>query len=153
VVFITGAESHTGLIRFLGTERPDDLTPVFALNRYVGDMSDHHVFRQHGVPFLFFSCGRWPDYHQPTDTPDLLNFSKMAALASWLTSLVKTAAALPLPPAIASGDPSLALETRSFRQAFGDFMPMICEAIGISDLTTRPEMDQIAAALTGDLNL
>ena len=31
---------------------------VPTLNRYVGDMSDHGIFRQHGVPYFFLSCGR-----------------------------------------------------------------------------------------------
>jgi hypothetical protein len=31
-------------------------------------MSDHGIFRENGVPYLFLSCGRWPHYHRDTDT-------------------------------------------------------------------------------------
>ncbi|MEI6605170.1 MAG: hypothetical protein WCP35_07660, partial [Verrucomicrobiota bacterium] len=32
---------------------------VPALNSYVGDMSDHGVFRENNVPYFFLSCGRF----------------------------------------------------------------------------------------------
>jgi hypothetical protein len=89
VVFMTGAESHTelpGLVRATLQWLP--LRLVAALNRYIGDMSDHHVFRISGVPYLFFSCGRWPHYHQPSDTPEKLDFMKMLGLAGFLEGLV-----------------------------------------------------------------
>jgi hypothetical protein len=89
IVFMTGAESHAelpGLVRATLGWLP--LRLVAALNRYIGDMSDHHVFRMAGVPYLFFSCGRWPHYHQPTDTPEKLNFEKMLGLAGFLEGLV-----------------------------------------------------------------
>ena len=59
----------------------DGLSLVPTLNRYVGDMSDHGVFRTNGVPYLFLSCGRWPHYHRDTDTPDRLNYEKMGRIA------------------------------------------------------------------------
>jgi hypothetical protein len=86
---MTGAESHTelpGLVRATLQWLP--LRLVAALNRYIGDMSDHHVFRIAGVPYLFFSCGRWPHYHQPSDTPEKLDFMKMLGLAGFLEGLV-----------------------------------------------------------------
>ena len=45
-------------------------------------MGDHGVFRRNDVPYLFFSCGRWEHYHQPSDTPDRLNYEKMEHVAS-----------------------------------------------------------------------
>ena len=47
---------------------------IATLNEYVGDVSDHGIFRRNGVPYLFLSCGHWEHYHQPTDTPDRLNY-------------------------------------------------------------------------------
>jgi hypothetical protein len=80
LLFITGMESSPCLeTAILGTSVPDGLRIVTALNRYVGDVSDHHAFRLGGTPYLFFSCGRWLHYHAPTDTPDKLNYHKMAA--------------------------------------------------------------------------
>ena len=75
LLFMTGTESHPGLRGVL--ERAGDidkLKVVPTLNRYVDDMSDHGVFRQNGVPYLFLSCGRWEHYHKETDTPDRLNY-------------------------------------------------------------------------------
>ena len=34
------------------------------LNRYVGDLSDHHVFRVNKRPYLFLTCARWEHYHE-----------------------------------------------------------------------------------------
>ena len=65
LLFMTGTESQPGLRGVL--ERAGDidmLTLVPTLNRYVGDISDHGVFRQNGVPYLFLSCGRWEHYHR-----------------------------------------------------------------------------------------
>ncbi len=36
--------------------------------------SDHYNFAKHGVPIIFYFSGLHPDYHQPTDTPDKINY-------------------------------------------------------------------------------
>ena len=59
------------------------------LNRNIGDMSDHHVFRQQGVPYVFLSCGRWEHYHAETDTPDRLNYAKMARIQRLLIPICR----------------------------------------------------------------
>jgi Zn-dependent M28 family amino/carboxypeptidase len=65
--FMTGAESHPNLARVVDSVRmPRRLRLIATLNEYVGDMSDHGVFRTNGVPYLFFSCGRWRHYHVET---------------------------------------------------------------------------------------
>ena len=71
LVFITGTESHPEMreaLEIAGTARGLKIVPT--LNSYIGDMSDHGVFRRNGVPYFFLSCGHWAHYHQPTDTPD-----------------------------------------------------------------------------------
>src|SRR5690606_37898557 len=78
LVFVTGMESDPDLVLDL-TGAVDGVRVQPVLNRYVGDLSDHHVFRTHQRPFLFLSCARWQHYHMPTDTPDRLNYDKMAA--------------------------------------------------------------------------
>lgn len=57
-------------------------------NARAGDLSDHHVFRAHGRPFIFLSCGHGKHYHQPTDTIENLDLAKTAAIASFLGNLV-----------------------------------------------------------------
>jgi len=37
--------------------------------------SDHYNFARHGVPIIFYFSGLHPDYHQPTDTPDKINYA------------------------------------------------------------------------------
>lgn len=65
LLFMTGAESHPALPEAVGGCLPGDgLSLVATLNEYVGDMSDHHIFRTLGLPYLFFSCGRWEHYHR-----------------------------------------------------------------------------------------
>jgi Zn-dependent M28 family amino/carboxypeptidase len=44
------------------------------LNRYYY-RSDHYNFAQKGIPVIFYFNGEHNDYHQPTDTPDKLNYS------------------------------------------------------------------------------
>lgn len=87
---ITGMESDPELedvVRALPADH--GLQLVTALNRYVGDMSDHHVFRSNEVPYLFLSCGRWTHYHASTDVPDVLDYPKMARVADVTEGLVR----------------------------------------------------------------
>ena len=94
-LFITGVESACELQSVFkktdpinGERAPMSLKVLPTLNRYIGDMSDHHVFRVHGKPYLFLSCGRWQHYHQPSDTPEQLNYSKLAAVSVYVSNLV-----------------------------------------------------------------
>ncbi len=48
-------------------------------NRYYY-RSDHYNFAAKGIPAIFFFNGVHPDYHQPTDTVDKINFDKMAKI-------------------------------------------------------------------------
>jgi hypothetical protein len=44
--------------------------------------SDHYNFARNGVPIIFYYDGMLrPDYHQPTDTPDKINYNLMAKRA------------------------------------------------------------------------
>jgi Zn-dependent M28 family amino/carboxypeptidase len=61
-------------------------------------LSDHWAFWHKQVPFLFLTNGRWEHYHQPTDTPEKLDWAKMAATALWLEQLVRAACARPPEP-------------------------------------------------------
>lgn len=46
--------------------------------------SDTGSFAKHKVPVLKAFTGEHPDYHRPTDTPDKLNFPKLAQVARWI---------------------------------------------------------------------
>ncbi|RYG36062.1 M20/M25/M40 family metallo-hydrolase [bacterium] len=43
----------------------------------VYERSDHYNFAKHGIPIAFFFDGFHPDYHQPTDTVEKINFLKL----------------------------------------------------------------------------
>ncbi len=90
LVFITGMESDSGLeVVLRHAEPPSGIRTVPILNSYVGDLSDHHVFRINNRPYLLLTCGRWEHYHMPSDTPDKLNYEKMAAITDYLTRLAE----------------------------------------------------------------
>ena len=94
LLFVTGVESDPGLESVFLASQPDTrLRVVPTLNAYVGDMSDHHVFRINRKPYLFLTCGRWRHYHAETDTPDRLNYSKMEAIADYVLALVEQVSA------------------------------------------------------------
>ena len=59
------------------------------LNRYVGDMSAHHIFRANQVPYLFLSYMIWPNYHQDADTPEKLKYAKTEGVARYLRTLTE----------------------------------------------------------------
>ncbi|MFD2823828.1 M28 family peptidase [Lacinutrix iliipiscaria] len=42
-------------------------------NRYYS-RSDHYNFAKHNIPVIFYFNGEHEDYHQPTDTPDKINY-------------------------------------------------------------------------------
>ena len=44
--------------------------------------SDHYNFAKNGVPVIFYFNGVHADYHQPTDTPDKIDFPKMKKIAN-----------------------------------------------------------------------
>ena len=67
-------------------------------NYIIGSMSDYDAFMNASIPFLFYTMGRSEHYHAPTDTPDRLDYDKMAAFAAHLTDLVTALANRPDTP-------------------------------------------------------
>ena len=140
VMFVTGAESHAGIAAAVDPRTArEGLRVVATLNDYIGDMSDHHVFRENGVPYLFLSCGRWEHYHMPSDTVDRLNPAKMGRIADWLVEVARDLAAVDLEGGPPDGDFTLELECRS--------AAAVLAALGLPTPTTRDEMDAVAKAL------
>ena len=97
MLFALGAESDKDLAVVIErTLLPEGLRVAAVPNHFIGDMSDHHVFRLHQRPYLFFSCGQWEHYHLPTDTPEKLNYEKMARMTDYLVDVVSAVSAEPL---------------------------------------------------------
>ena len=58
----------------------------------VGTRSDYGPFRDKEVPFVFFSTGENPDYHQPTDVPDRLHYETAARITDVIAAVAADAA-------------------------------------------------------------
>lgn len=52
-------------------------------------LSDYAPFWAERIPFLFLTAGRSRVYHTPYDTPDKLDYGKIAATARWLAQFVR----------------------------------------------------------------
>ena len=143
MLFMTGAESNPELSRIVvDAGVPRGLKLVATLNDYVGDMSDHGVFRRNGVPYLFFSCGRWAHYHQPSDTPDRLNYDKMSRITQLSIDILERVAKEPLSQR-SDEDHTLQYEIKTLRDGFGVTLPLVMRYLGLSKLETREDIRKI----------
>lgn len=148
LLFVTGLESDPGLGKAIeATPSPERLRVIPALNTYVGDMSDHHVFRVNRRPYLFLSCGHWDHYHQPSDTPEKLNYDKTAAVADYLLELTDRIARTPLDGPFEGYD-STPIELRHMRASLG---PLLA---GLElELESREDIDDLARMFTNRFGL
>ena len=139
LVFITGMESDPGLESVVRDCEPTSvIRTVPTLNSYVGDMSDHGVFRMHEHPYLFLTCGRWEHYHQPTDTPDKLNYEKVAAISEYVCGLTERVCGAALKGPFEGYD-STETELYFFRN---NLQPLL-RSMGMDvDLDTRQDIDK-----------
>lgn len=96
------AEENVDTMRLVGSKRisTELHEMILDLNQYVNfrfkydsedvyTRSDHYAFAAKGIPAAFLFCGFHPDYHQPTDTPDKINYEKVtnAAKLFYMTAL------------------------------------------------------------------
>ncbi len=145
---VTGMESDPGLedvVRALPADH--GLQLVTALNRYVGDQSDHHVFRMNEVPYLFLSCGRWTHYHAPTDVPDALDYPKMARIANVVEALVRGTAERDLKGPWEGYD-TTATDVATINAALGPLL--VHHGLEVRD---RAGIERVVGLLTGRLGL
>jgi hypothetical protein len=49
--------------------------------------SDHYNFAKMGVPIAFFTTGLHVDYHQPTDTPDKIDYQSIQQIAKTVSAV------------------------------------------------------------------
>jgi len=95
-LFVLGAERSEGTAALVDAlPKVDGVRPLRADGEVIAPLSDHYAFWRKQVPFVFLTCGRWEHYHRPTDTPDRLDYPKMAAIARWLEALTRSACARP----------------------------------------------------------
>lgn len=148
--FMTGAESHPDLSGVVDSVRvPRRLRLIPTLNQYVGDMSDHGVFRANGVPYLFLSCGRWRHYHVESDTPEKLNYGKMARMAQYLVAMTEALAAKGLAGDVEGPVDTAEFEIRRIKRACGMALPHVLKLLGVERLETREDISALAKRLMG----
>jgi membrane-associated protease RseP (regulator of RpoE activity) len=96
--------------------------------------SDHARFYAAGVPVVFFTTERHPDYHKSTDTADRINAAGMAQIGAVATRLVGGLAAAPR-PVYARVAPSgrRALEAPGAQTADGAFLGVSVDGASPSD--------------------
>jgi hypothetical protein len=62
--------------------------------------SDHYSFAKRGIPSLCFNSGLHPDYHQPSDTPDKINYPSLARVVAIVRDLALATANAEQPPQV-----------------------------------------------------
>lgn len=149
IVFVLGAESDGVL--------PEVVEKVAAgrkglrifptLNRYIGNMSDHHAFEQAGQPFLFLSCGQGKYYHHPKDNLEWINFDKLARITEFVRDLLSQLDLTPAGKAPYASDP-FAFESRMIRRAIGKPVELIAKGFGFKIPQTREAIDRFVGKVT-----
>jgi hypothetical protein len=156
LLFITGAESDPRLEMAVRSSEPESgLRTVPTLNSYVGDLSDHHIFRENERPYLLLTCGHWEHYHMPTDTPEKLSMSKMEAVANYVVTLTKFLSPSSLNGPSSGDGPTLGDETLDMEIFFleKNIMPTL-RNLGISlPLNSRTDIDRLVTLLISQFGL
>ncbi|MDF2693225.1 MAG: Peptidase [Labilithrix sp.] len=96
-LFALGAERSVGTATIVDElARAEEGLVVRRLDaEVIPPLSDYDSFWKREVPFLFLTCGRSARYHTPQDTPEHLDWTKMARTSAWLERLVRRACARP----------------------------------------------------------
>ncbi|MDA8973352.1 M28 family peptidase [Akkermansiaceae bacterium] len=148
LTFMTGAESHPALPKVLeAIKTPKGMKLIATLNEYVGDMSDHGIFRINNIPYVFLSCGRWEHYHQPSDTPEKLNYKKMAAITEYCRTICETAARTGFSSSERLAD-SLDYEMKTWDKALGLMRRPLAKMLGVPDFNNRKNINKAASSLS-----
>jgi hypothetical protein len=150
LMFVTGMESDQGLEAVLMNCQPGPgVRIVPTLNSYVGDLSDHHVFRANQRPYMLLTCGRWQHYHQATDTPERLNYRKIEAVAHYVANLTEALCVSELSGPFEGYDTTtteLLFLNRTVRPVLGQY--------GIAvDLDSRADIDRLILLLEREFQL
>lgn len=89
-VFALGSETAPRLRKLLEEVAPPQGLKAGRLGAdLIGTRSDYGPFRDRRVPFLFFSTGQHPDYHQISDRPDRIDYEKLQRISVWIADLTR----------------------------------------------------------------
>jgi Zn-dependent M28 family amino/carboxypeptidase len=80
-VHLVGSQKHSRELHQIIIEQNRSIGLTFEYDmEEVYSRSDQIHFGNAGIPVVFFFTGFHPDYHQPTDTADKVNFAKLARI-------------------------------------------------------------------------
>jgi hypothetical protein len=147
-VFLLGAESD-GVFPEVVEKVADGrkgLRVLPTLNRYVGNMSDHHAFEQAGQPFLFLSCAQGKYYHHPKDDLEWINFEKLAKITEFVWDLLAQLDLTPAGKAPYATDP-YEFESRMIQKAVGKPLSLLAKAFGHEIPKTRESITRFVSNL------
>ena len=90
-LFALGAERSAGTYELVASMKRTEAGLVVraADAEIIPPLSDYEAFWHKRIPFLFLTAGRSRVYHTPADTPDKLDYGKIAATARWLAQFVR----------------------------------------------------------------
>ena len=152
LVFVFGTQTSPGVKRFVdeaAARQPIRLAPL-GNDVLIIDRSDYGPFRGHSIPYLFFSTGENPCYHERTDTSDTLDYDTALAATRVVLGVIRRAACAPeLKPWNGTTQPTLgeALAVRDVLRAMQEnHQKLAISAAGLFVLrTTLANLDGIAA--------
>ncbi|MGA0170790.1 MAG: M28 family peptidase [Pseudomonadales bacterium] len=147
-VFLMGAESDgvfPEVIEKVADGRKG-LRILPTLNRYVGNMSDHHAFEQAGQPFLFLSCAQGKYYHHPKDDLEWINFEKLAKITEFVRDVLSQLDLTPAGNAPYAIDP-YEFESRMIQKAVGKPLSLLAKAFGHEIPKTRESITRFVSNL------
>ncbi len=91
-VYVVGTQSAEGLADLVKTQGAGAGLKLRFDNEEFFDRSDQVGFYYSGIPIVFFNTDEHDDYHTPRDTPDLIRYEDMAAIASVALGTVRALA-------------------------------------------------------------
>lgn len=99
-VFLIGSEHAPALRDWVKTTKKSPPLTIGTLGAdlLVLNRSDYGPFRAKHVPFLFFTTGENPRYHTPNDTPETLDYPKLAQISQVIHQIVARALIEPTLP-------------------------------------------------------
>ena len=89
-LFVLGAEKTRGVTEAVRSVSANvgGVTPRLLDIDLFPPLSDYEPLRRKGVPVVYLTCGRWRHYHRITDTPERLDYAKMAATADYVQAII-----------------------------------------------------------------
>lgn len=140
-LFVAGvehAESSRAIVKksFEGT----GLKPGIIGTDLIGARSDYAAFAEQKIPYLFFSTGEHQDYHKTSDTPEKINYTKLAKNAQIIGRCAIELANAAARPAWNEQKPDLD-EMKAFNEVFHKF----------KDNAKQLQLDDMTAGMLADV--